>query len=93
MQSINQKLSAFILTVLLMFGQTAALLHQLEHDEHVSQSHCSVCLAQSLFDDNALVLQAGFEDHGKAFFLGSVIAYITPLFAVYPYLARSPPIS
>ena len=51
----NKRLSAWLLAVLILFGQTAALIHQSEHDVLESHNYCTQCLTQSVFDGKLVV--------------------------------------
>ena len=51
----NKRLFAWLLTVLILCGQTAALIHQSEHDVLESHNYCTQCLTQSVFDGKAVV--------------------------------------
>ncbi len=51
----NKRLSAWLLSVLILFGQTAALIHQSEHDVLESHNYCTQCLTQSVFDGKLVV--------------------------------------
>ena len=51
----NKRLSAWLLAVLILFGQTAALIQQSEHDVLESHNYCTQCLTQSVFDGKLVV--------------------------------------
>ena len=54
MPLVRKPLSAWLLSVLILFGQTAALAHQFEHDVLEPHEYCSQCLTQSIFDGKAV---------------------------------------
>ncbi|MCY3752268.1 MAG: hypothetical protein OXG54_12830 [Gammaproteobacteria bacterium] len=51
----HRRLSAWLLTALILFGQTVALAHQSSHDVLTSHDYCAQCLAQSVFDGKSVV--------------------------------------
>ena len=51
----HRRLSAWLLSALILFGQTAALAHQSGHDVLAPHEYCAQCLTQSAFDGKALV--------------------------------------
>ena len=51
----HRRLSAWLLSALILFGQTAALAHQSGHDVLTSHDYCAQCLTQSIFDGKAVV--------------------------------------
>ena len=47
--------AGWLLTALILFGQTAMLIHQSEHDVVESHDYCAQCLTQSIFDGKLVV--------------------------------------
>ena len=89
----NKRLSAWLLTALILFGQTAALAHHFEPDALECHEHCSQCLTQSVFDGKAVV-----ADHTYPILLADTAPRVAAE-STYQSLhtstlrARSPPIS
>ena len=50
----HRRLSAWLLSALILFGQTAALAHQFEHDVLEPHEDCVQCLTQSVSDGKAV---------------------------------------
>ena len=57
----NKRLSAWLLTVLILFGQAAEIIHQSEHDVLERHDSCAECLAQSSFDGKLVVAVHNFS--------------------------------
>ena len=54
MHLIRRPLSAWLLSALILFGQTAALAHQFGEDILECHDDCVQCLTQSVFDGKAV---------------------------------------
>ena len=50
----HRRLSAWLLSALILFGQTAALAHQFGEDILECHDDCIQCLTQSVFDGKAV---------------------------------------
>ena len=89
----NKRLSAWLLTALILFGQTAALAHHSEHDEHAPHENCVQCLTLSVFDGKAIV-----ADHTYPILLADTAPRVAAESTYQSHhtstlRARSPPIS
>ena len=89
----NKRLSVWLLTVLILFGQTAALIQQSEHDVLECHDYCKQCLTQSVFDGKLVV-----AIHTYSILLADTApldAAESPFHSYHTYTlrARSPPIS
>lgn len=49
------RIPAWFLAVLVLFGQTVTLVHAAEHDALASEEHCAQCLTQSVYDGKLAV--------------------------------------
>ncbi|MDE0154130.1 MAG: hypothetical protein OXI88_11435 [Gammaproteobacteria bacterium] len=89
----HRRLSAWLLSALILFGQTAALAHQSGHDVLTSHEYCAQCLTQSIFDGKAVAAVHTYAIlHADATPLMAAESRYHPLHT--PTLhARAPPIS
>ena len=51
----RKQLTGWLLSVLILFGQSVALAHEADHELKFTDEYCVQCLTQSVFENKAVI--------------------------------------